>query len=60
MGYEKKDRFFPVDIFFHDTILEDTDCLENVKSSRITGINSVEDKADYDFFPRGYITVPKG
>ena len=49
----------PINVPFHDTILEHPNRLQDVQSTRITRINSVKNKADYDFLPCGCINIPK-
>jgi len=54
-----KYRLFPIDILFHDTILENTNGLQYVQGSRITRIDSVKDKTDNDFLPGRSILIPE-
>ena len=52
-------RLFAVDILLHDTILEDTDCGQNIQGIFITRIDTIENHAHHNLLPRRATLVPE-
>src|ERR1700753_698019 len=48
-----------INVFLHDTVLVDTNCGENIQSSLVTWVNTVENEADDNLLPSWATLVPE-
>lgn len=53
------DRLFSIDIFFHDTILVDTDSCEQIKGTFVAGVDTIKDQTYDNLLPCRSTLVPE-